>query len=212
MADISTYADLKTAVADYLDRSDLTARIPTFINMAEQRIMRVVRATEMEGETTITASITTGLHRTSFSASVLQIRSVRVSGQTYSELEHRNPVEFFRVFSDLPQGSNPKYYTIKGRDIYTAPGTTASRTVLINCFKRLAALTNDADTNTLLQRAGGLYLYGALLEAAPFLGNDARVLVWTAMWDQVKDEVQSAATYLAYSGDTGLRSSDPHIR
>jgi hypothetical protein len=40
---ISTYAELQTAVANWLDRDDLTARIPEFITLAEAKIRRVAR-------------------------------------------------------------------------------------------------------------------------------------------------------------------------
>jgi len=37
---ISTYSELKTAVANWLDRSDLTDVIPDFITLAETRHKR----------------------------------------------------------------------------------------------------------------------------------------------------------------------------
>ncbi len=46
--DLTTYEGLKTAVADYLGRSDLTERIPYFIRLAELRMQRDVRCRVME--------------------------------------------------------------------------------------------------------------------------------------------------------------------
>ena len=40
---INTYATLQTAVANWLDRSDLTDRIPEFIALAEARMNRTLR-------------------------------------------------------------------------------------------------------------------------------------------------------------------------
>ena len=40
---ISTFAELKTAAANWLDRSDLTDRIPEFIALAEARFNRILR-------------------------------------------------------------------------------------------------------------------------------------------------------------------------
>ena len=40
---INTYATLQTAVANWLDRSDLTDRIPEFIALAEARMHRTLR-------------------------------------------------------------------------------------------------------------------------------------------------------------------------
>ena len=37
---LDNYANLKDAVADWLDRSDLDSRIPDFISLAEARVNR----------------------------------------------------------------------------------------------------------------------------------------------------------------------------
>ncbi len=44
---ISTYSDLKTTVANYLARSDLTSQIPDFITFAENRLRRDLRIRQM---------------------------------------------------------------------------------------------------------------------------------------------------------------------
>ena len=45
---LSTYSELQTEIASWLDRSDLTAQIPTFIKLAEARINRTLRVRAME--------------------------------------------------------------------------------------------------------------------------------------------------------------------
>ena len=47
---ISTYSELQTAVANWLDRDDLSARIPEFVALAETRMNRVLRIRIMEKE------------------------------------------------------------------------------------------------------------------------------------------------------------------
>ena len=49
---ISTYAELQTAIADFLIRDDLTSVIPTFITMAEAQLNRDVRHWKMEQRST----------------------------------------------------------------------------------------------------------------------------------------------------------------
>ena len=51
---IGTYAELQTAVANWLDRDDLSLRIPEFIALAEARMNRILRLRLMES--TYTAS------------------------------------------------------------------------------------------------------------------------------------------------------------
>ena len=47
---ISNYTELQTAVANWLDRDDLTARIPEFISLTEARFNRILRIRAMETE------------------------------------------------------------------------------------------------------------------------------------------------------------------
>ena len=53
---IGTFAQLKTAAANWLDRSDLTDRIPEFISLAEARFNRLLRIRDME---TVSTAIST---------------------------------------------------------------------------------------------------------------------------------------------------------
>ncbi len=49
---ISTYAELQTAVGNWLNRADLTARIPEFIELFEARVKRDLRVRQMEKRAT----------------------------------------------------------------------------------------------------------------------------------------------------------------
>jgi hypothetical protein len=51
---ITNYTTLQSTVADYLNRTDLTSIIPTFIQLAESQINRDVRHYEMETRSTAT--------------------------------------------------------------------------------------------------------------------------------------------------------------
>ena len=44
---ISNYAELQTATANWLDRTDLTDRIPEFIDLAESTFNRTIRNRQM---------------------------------------------------------------------------------------------------------------------------------------------------------------------
>ena len=53
---ISNYTELQTAVANWLDRDDLTNRIPEFISLCEARFNRTLRLRAME---TLDTSVST---------------------------------------------------------------------------------------------------------------------------------------------------------
>ena len=48
MADLTTYAGLQAAIADWLGRDDLAERIPVFVALAEKRMNRELRLRCME--------------------------------------------------------------------------------------------------------------------------------------------------------------------
>ena len=57
---ITTYSELKTAVANSLARTDLTTQIPDFISLAEARLSRELetRSQEKRAQATLTAEQT----------------------------------------------------------------------------------------------------------------------------------------------------------
>ena len=51
---LTTYTELKASIADWLNRSDLTAAIADFISLAEAQIERTLRTRQMLTRTTLT--------------------------------------------------------------------------------------------------------------------------------------------------------------
>lgn len=76
MALVTTYATLQTAIADWLNRSDLTAVIPNFIQNAEQRLKRDPRVRNPDIAVQAVATIT-------FTGNVTAADSFKIGNQTY---------------------------------------------------------------------------------------------------------------------------------
>ena len=77
---ITNYTELQSALADYLIRSDLTARIPDFIALCEGRLNRTLRVRDMETSFGITMGSRVGrlagrLPRMDFSAQWVGVRT-----------------------------------------------------------------------------------------------------------------------------------------
>lgn len=86
---ISTYSELQTAVANWLDRDDLTARIPEFISLAEARFNRDLRIRAME--TKQTASTVADQRNYALPTNYLQMRNFQVNGTPIRILEYVTP-------------------------------------------------------------------------------------------------------------------------
>jgi len=60
----------------------------------------------------------------------------------------------------------------------------------IDYYAKVVALSDAAPTNTMLTNNPDIYLYGALLEAEPFLMNDARAQLWSQAFFKAIQDIQ----------------------
>jgi hypothetical protein len=193
---LSTYADLKSAVALWLNRADLTAYIPDLIRLGEQRINYGGDSPYMSVPLRVPAMMTreTGTITSSviaFPARFLEpVRIVGTSGSITWSLEYVAPERFTEKSGG---GGLPTAYTILNNQIETA-GTGAAGYVL-DYYQAFASLSADSDTNWLLTNAPGVYLYSALIEAAPFLGDTPQLNQWHSMFTAAIASVNRATKY-----------------
>lgn len=151
---LATYGDLKSSVASWLNRSDLTTQIVDFIAIAEQRIRQDVRVRAMEASATGSLSATT----LAFPTRLAEIKRVVLNGYQLDYL----PPESFSVVAD----TDTSHYTTKGEVIHFQK---ASGDYIVEYLQWFAPFSDNADTNWLLTNHPAVYLYAALAEAAVWL-------------------------------------------
>ena len=178
------YGTLKTTVEAYLNRSDLSSYIPTFITLGASRIhyggdnpyssapLRIpAMQTRATGTTTGTISIPTGF---------LEVIRLKCSnGSTYWNIDYASPSQFstYENSSDYPS-----YYTFINNTIETTP--TASASYTLDYYKAFDAFSADVDTNWLLTNVPDAYLFAALTESAPFI-DDEKTVGWFGMYRSI---------------------------
>jgi hypothetical protein len=172
---ISNYSELKDAVANWLDRDDLTARIPEFISLAEARFNRALRLRAME--TKQTASTVAGQQNLALPTNYIQMRNLQINTSPVTPLQYVTPEIFDRLWGGNMTGT-PKMYTILADELQLGPTPASVQTIEMLFYKKFDALSDAAPTNWVITNAPDIYLYGALLEAEPFIMNDARIPVW----------------------------------
>ena len=74
---ISTFQELQDGVSNWLDRSDLSARFPEFITLAEAQMYRMLRIRLMEGR--YTASTVKGQRNYALPTDYRQMRALRIN-------------------------------------------------------------------------------------------------------------------------------------
>lgn len=178
---IEDRAGLISAVGDYLDRDDLAAKAPTFIQVAEARLNRLLDDPEMEAiwETAAAGDFTP------LPADFGSMVSISTGD---GPLLATGPVEFAAY--DTTITGAPRHYVIADGSISFWPGTSTANIRMIY-RRRLPPLTEAAPTNWLLSLAPDVYLYGALVQASAFLAEDDRLSLWKGAFDEAIAELRA---------------------
>jgi hypothetical protein len=87
----------------------------------------------------------------------------------------------------------PSVYTLIGNEIRLGPAPAASAGLVaeLQYYARVPALSAAAPSNWLLTAAPNVYLFGALLEAAPYIGDDMQLAKWHRLYSAAVTGLQS---------------------
>ena len=180
---LTTFAELKTAIGDYLARDDLTAFIPDFITLFECTAARRLRIRITTTSTTLTPS--SGI--ATVPTDLLGIIRVTWTGDTRQDLEYVLPSYFEALFPDRPSGT-PTKYTVEGTSLKVGPLSDTALDVVY--YERTDALSGTL--NQIFQRHPDLYLFGSLVEAEAFNKDAEKAILWKARRDEIFNEILMA--------------------
>ena len=197
---ITSYTELKTAIANWLNRDDLTAIIPDFIALTEADIQRKVRHWRMEERSTATLD-----------ARYTQLPDGFLEAVRFHLDVDERPIELLtplalqqRRQGNSDAGGKPQFYAIIAGQIEVWPTPDGSYTGELYYYARTATLTDSNTSNWVLTHFPDAYLYGALVHAAPYLVDDQRIGTWAALYQSAIDGI-NANNDKAKFGGSGLR-------
>ena len=193
----TSYADLQTTIAGYLARSDLTTQIPDFIRLAELRLRRDLRIRQMLKS--VTTSTVANDETVELPSDFLEVRDFVVVGNPVRPLNYYSPSAFNRNTRTWQIGK-PVDYTVLANDFQLAPVPDAVYTLKMFYFAAPTFLSNTNTSNAFLANTPDALLYGALLEAAPYLMDDARINTWGTMFDRAMSSITRSDEQGQYSG------------
>jgi hypothetical protein len=177
---IASYTDLLNRVESLTDRDDLDTHFPTFVQLTEARLNRLLEDPEMEVTSTATASGDSTLLPADFGSMV----SVSTGD---GRLAATGPVEFAAYDSTVT--GTPRHYVIRDGAISFWPGNgTAIITMVYR--RRLPPLTAAAPSNWLLLLAPDLYLYGVLMQAYLWDHDEDRAGAYKSAMDEATAELR----------------------
>lgn len=215
---ISTFAELKSSIADFLNRSDLTAVIPSFISLAEAQINRDVRHWKRTHNSTLnydagdkTAFMPADWVETNYADWAYTSNANIMAIKTYPLEYAASVVTRERLDNSDNRKARPTQFSYVGSGsanmsmaLYPIPD--AQGTVFINYTQKVPALSDITTTNWLLTDAPDVYLYGSLLHAAPYLQEDNRVNVWAQLYGAAVKQLNEQSDKAKYSSDSlGMR-------
>lgn len=195
---IGTYAQLKSAIASWAHRSDITDSVAAdFVTLAEAEFNRVLRCVQQETRDTL--SVTS--RYTALPTDFLELRRIEYDGSPVYPLNSLTPFQQTSYRQNQPTG-DPIYYSIVGTDIEIVPTQTAA-SVDILYWAKIPALSDSNTTNWLLTAYPDLYLAECLRQLGIYTKDDQMI---ARHGQQVSDAIQTIK-----SVDAAKRWSGPLV-
>lgn len=194
---ISTYAELQTAVDNWLARTDLAGRSPEFIALAEARMSRELETQSQEKR--VVTTMTADDAYVTLPTDARQIRSVRLNTNPITVLQYQSLAAADENFPGTGTGK-PKYYSVIGGELYFRPTPDSGYQAEIAYVGSVPALSDTNTTNTVLSRHPDLYLHGTLAEAFGYLMDEQRQAQHDALFTRTIAAINADEDRVKYGG------------
>ena len=186
---LTTYNELKTSIGDWLNRSDLTTAIPDFISLAEAQIERTLRTRQM----IVRANASFDAQYGAVPSDFLEVKSLKLTSTN-----PQSPLSFLSIdaldneMTKYTGSGKPKFFGVVGGQFRIVPTPDANYTTELTYYAKLTKLSSSVASNWLLSSSPDIYLYGSLLQAAPYLQDDARIQTWATLYERALNDLQTA--------------------
>jgi hypothetical protein len=200
---ITTYANLQTTIADFLNRDDLTAAIPTFIQLGEAQMNRDIRHWEMESR--VSGQQSQGDKHMQLPSDWIETIRLHLTGSGTDPVELASLAAIAEKRAAVDdQAGRPRFYAhVRGEfELFPTPDEDTDFELLY--YAKIPALSASNTTNWLLEYAPDIYLYGSLAHSAPYLAEDARIAVWAQMYSAAVSQLNAQSERVKNSG-SGIR-------
>lgn len=194
---LDTYSDLLTAAANWSGRSDLTSRIPEFIELAEAKMNRKLRTKDMVTK------------NASFSITGEYVALPTGFGGVKTFYLNTNPKQNLELMADDLMtglyGSNsgkPRHYSIQGSNFRFGPTPDGTYSSTLVHWLTVPALTGTNTTNWLMTANPDAYLYGVNAEACAFAKDFQGAEGWLRQMYGVLEEIVAISNQDQWGGNS----------
>lgn len=189
---LDSYSALQASIADFLNRSDLSAAVPSFISLAEAQINRRLAKDGPVREMMGRSDATVNAEFISVPADFLGAKAIYLA-PNYKPLEFISPEDLVYRKTLYPnQSGDPVAFAVVGGQLQFWPWCDGTFSAELTYWKRVPALSDTATTNWLLANHPDIYLYTSLIQSAPYLKDDDRIQVWGTLAQTGLDDLVQA--------------------
>ena len=196
---LDTYSNLQTGIANFLNRADLTSAIPDFITLAEAQMLRRLGEAWQNGrmlprKMAARTTVTINAEYVNLPADFLGPLALSIDAQAV-QLAYLKPDSLAR--EKARRGTNPIsgvpiFYSIVGSQFQFLPAPDQSYSGSLTYWQKFSALSGGNPSNWVLADHPDVYLYGALLQSAPYLMDDERSAMWANFFATAVEDLLSS--------------------
>ena len=207
---LDTYTNLKTAIANFLARDDLTSEIDDFIDLTEADFNRRLRIRAMES---VNTSFTIDAATESLPTGFLQVKSFVITSSTPDKTLELSTAYHQANTQCYTNVGTPRLYSIEGSNFRFSPVPDTAVTARLTFYKAFDSLDGSTATNTILTNHPDVYLYGALYYASTFIrGMDqGTVAQFKVQYEAALQQVKDADELDKYNGSPLIQRSGINI-
>lgn len=188
------YSELQAVIADFANRQDLASQITTFIQLTEARLNRDIRhwRQEKRAQAQVTGE------RFPLPCDWLETIKVIADGKP---LRLADAFEVDRVDHAAQRAFVANhFYRHTGDELELIPASDGPVDFEIEYVAKVPSLSEDNPTNWLLEEFPDVYIYGAMLQVAPFLHDDQRLPLWSQAYGEAVSSANISSDRSKYSG------------
>lgn len=205
---LANLSELKAAVADWLERSDLEPRLEDFVALAEARMNREIRCRRM---VTRASALIEGEFRAP-PEDLLAPRSMRLAGGSRRLLAFVTPEQMAGLkAAQRGAGGELSAYALVGGALEFFPAPSAPVEVALTYFARIPALGAGQPSNWLLAEHPDMYLHAAVLEAALYLRDGELATAAKGLFDEARARLAAADAMDSLAANLTPQPSAPAV-
>ena len=192
-----TYANLQTEIEDASYRTDLTAKIPSFISLCETDMQVRCKLVEFEGSATL--SVVAGV--ASLPADFKGHRAAYLDGDQSRPLQYVTPDRFDLLSNDSGVGT---WFTITGTSFKMAPLSDGS--VVLTYHAKFTPLSDVATSNSILLNYPDAYYHGSLMQLGLYTKDAEMIATRKGLYEEALGRIKKDNQDRKYPGPLQVRA------